>query len=361
MKNRRVLLSATVVAIATFCIVTVAGPAIAGEEGPSDRHSRIVGGTEAGDGEYPFMAEIYDKATHRHICGGALINKGMVITAAHCLEGYEPAELAVAVGRTDRSDSGQGQDFGVVETRLHPRFTEGETSRGYDVGWLWMDGLAEGVQPVSFPTSGTDALLAPGSEATVTGWGVQGQDQVNFPDRLRKVDVPILSSAECAVNGAGFNKLTDLCAGVAGKSFGGGDSGGPLFKVIDGQVFQIGIVSRSLGYAQQGAPGVYTSTSSRELWVPVFTADTPPENASVGMAFEYTFKADKILARSVKYSFTEGSRVPSGLKLNPDTGVLSGAPDATNVNGIFEFSVAATSDAGTTEGARHRIAILPTQ
>lgn len=56
------------------------------ENGTNDRQSRIMNGTIASDGQYPWAAyvRIYwpDGAGN---CGGAILNKFWVITAAHCV------------------------------------------------------------------------------------------------------------------------------------------------------------------------------------------------------------------------------------------------------------------------------------
>ena len=50
---------------------------------------RIVGGSEAGDGEFPWQVSLRSiggiGATH--FCGGSVIDKDWVLTAAHCCAG----------------------------------------------------------------------------------------------------------------------------------------------------------------------------------------------------------------------------------------------------------------------------------
>ena len=48
-------------------------------------HERIVNGKVANIGDYPYMA-LLKMVDGRYSCGGSLINKWYVLTAAHCIE-----------------------------------------------------------------------------------------------------------------------------------------------------------------------------------------------------------------------------------------------------------------------------------
>ena len=58
---------------------------------PAKHNKRIVGGTEAPIGEYPWLALLgYTKGRSgpiRFLCGGSLIGDRYVITASHCVTG----------------------------------------------------------------------------------------------------------------------------------------------------------------------------------------------------------------------------------------------------------------------------------
>jgi len=46
---------------------------------------QIVGGVDAPDGLYPYQASLRRSNDKKHFCGGAVISKNHIITAAHCL------------------------------------------------------------------------------------------------------------------------------------------------------------------------------------------------------------------------------------------------------------------------------------
>ena len=54
---------------------------------------QILGGREAEPGDLPFMALLgYKQPNYRilYICGGTVINRYYVLTAAHCITGQQP-------------------------------------------------------------------------------------------------------------------------------------------------------------------------------------------------------------------------------------------------------------------------------
>jgi secreted trypsin-like serine protease len=49
--------------------------------------ARIIGGSSARAGQFPFAAAIYKTTEHgRYFCGGALISNEWILTAGHCVE-----------------------------------------------------------------------------------------------------------------------------------------------------------------------------------------------------------------------------------------------------------------------------------
>lgn len=227
----------------------------------------IIGGTEQPNGSYPFMAALLvkgqGKPLDRHFCGGSLIEPNMVMTAAHCVMGAKPKHIETVVGRTVLSKKNQGQLRKVTDIVVHPRFAKNKPA--YDLAVLTLNKPINGITPVRLPTVGTDALIRPGAEATAIGWGTTNTERPTHPDRLRAVNVPILSHVECKAAFPFYDTKVNVCAGVEGKDSCSGDSGGPLFRKLQGRVYQIGVVSYG-DCAEQGAPGVYTYTGSSKVW-----------------------------------------------------------------------------------------------
>lgn len=231
----------------------------------------IIGGGDAGDSEYPFMAAVGVELNGSFIqfCGAALIAPRFVVTAAHCTEGFEVADARVVLGSTDL-DAGQTRQIRAMT--MHPEYN-GDVTLGNDIA-VWE--LAEPIDFLFFPDlftvelagPPTSDLMLPGALATTIGWGASDTGSA----LLQEVHVPIASDEECS---AGYPEVesfaTQLCAGASegGIDSCSGDSGGPLMvRDPERDVWiHAGVTSWGDGCALPGRPGVYARTAALSDWV----------------------------------------------------------------------------------------------
>ena len=202
-------------------------------------------------------------------CGGSIIAPTAVLTAAHCVEDTSANQLDV-LGGTIRLGNGSGQRVRATKIHLHPRWNTNTTA--YDAAVIEVDRpLTSAPVPVVQP--GQEALFAPGTDATVTGWGDLADGGGQYPQVLQKVTVPMVSDASCRSSyGRQFEASSMVCAGLTqgGKDSCQGDSGGPL-AVRNGRAWvQVGVVSWGDGCAQPNAPGVYTRLSNLSGFIAPF-------------------------------------------------------------------------------------------
>ncbi|WP_329059566.1 S1 family peptidase [Amycolatopsis sp. NBC_01480] len=238
-KSARVL-TGTVLAAATAVV------------GPVAPAGAVVGGEKASLAEYPYAVYLEDDHGTQY-CGGTIISRSAIVTAAHCATAVDAAKVRVVAGREDRRDD-TGISLAVSRVWQHPRFTA--VGKGDDVAVMTVRGRLPG----SAADLGRDeGLYAAGTKATVLGWG-RVADGGERSDYLRRAVVPVMGDAGCRTGYPEHSPSSMLCAGYpeGGIDACKGDSGGPL--VVDGRL--IGIVSYGDGCAKPGKPGVYTRVSA---------------------------------------------------------------------------------------------------
>jgi len=236
------------------------------------KKSRIVGGQEAKPAEFPwqvaFRWESYYGYTNL-FCGGSLIDKKWVVSAAHCFQRMKrpPFELKVVLGEFDvNNDDGNEVIIGAKQVINHPRYND--HTKDYDISLVELKSEAsfsDYVKPVCLPTSSSN--FPPGKMCTVTGFGLlrEGGQQAT---KLMKADVPIIDNNKCSVN---YGKISELklCAGYDQGKIDAcqGDSGGPLVCSENGKAYLAGVVSYGIGCARPRYPGVYANVKSLMNWI----------------------------------------------------------------------------------------------
>ena len=83
---------------------------------------RVIGGTDATAGEWPWQAKLETKDSGFN-CGGSLIAPAWVMTAAHCIADKDPGMYSVTLGDLNREKSdGTEQKFSVKRVVVHPKY-----------------------------------------------------------------------------------------------------------------------------------------------------------------------------------------------------------------------------------------------
>lgn len=254
---------------------------------------RIVGGNKTGVFDYPWMALLFyntGRPVPEYRCGGSLITKRYVLTAAHCVTSLPPnlSLIGVRLGdhnlATERDCDKEAdglevvcaeryQDFGIESTHFHPEYSRAKLHN--DIALLRLNGDADfrpqNVRPVCMPIG--SAVNMSKKKVTITGWGATELGPRS--QELLQVQLSLVDTDECAKI---YKKKTQIwykqiCAGgKRGMDSCSGDSGGPLQtpEIYEGNVkyIQYGIVSFGPNNCgTEGAPGVYTRITYYMDWI----------------------------------------------------------------------------------------------
>uniref|UniRef100_A0A3Q3ITY0 Peptidase S1 domain-containing protein n=1 Tax=Monopterus albus TaxID=43700 RepID=A0A3Q3ITY0_MONAL len=252
-------------AICVAMLVTLLTPVC----GQAVLNTRIVGGQSAPPGSWPWQVGLVRNGSF--FCGGSLINRKWVMTAAQCLPSNDTSNLLVLMGRQSLATSSPSEVFRTVTQIInHPNFNPATLDN--DIALVRLS------SPVNFTThvlpiclAASDSTFYNGTDAWVTGWGNVGSGVAPpVPYDLREVDVPVVGNRQCNCD-YGVGTITDnmMCAGspAGGKGTCQGDGGGPLVSKQGGRWIQGGIVSFGIGCSLPNFPGVYTRVSQYQSWI----------------------------------------------------------------------------------------------
>lgn len=252
---------------------------------------RIIGGVSGQATHWPGMValRIYNEARNRaeYFCGGTIIDEGVALTAAHCLEGFEASAaqnavlfgddvLQLVVGVDNLETVGAEQILRAVDFVVPLDY--GSATDGKDIALVFFEGAYDG--PFMRLGGVGNAAETGGAFAIVAGFGLteetlaaggaslfreRGGGATFFAgsSRLRETTVPLVPQAVCRARYRGAGAITDeqVCAGYqsGGRDSCQGDSGGPLVLLdADRCPVQIGVVSWGEGCAEVESYGVYS-------------------------------------------------------------------------------------------------------
>ncbi|XP_038835123.1 transmembrane protease serine 6-like isoform X5 [Salvelinus namaycush] len=231
--------------------------------------SRVVGGVNATEGEWPWQVSL--QIGGRHVCGGALVYSQWVVSAAHCFydDRLSPRAWTVYLGKFLLNRSSQMEDAIRVQQILLHQYYDDET-HDYDLALLRLERPAAPgtlAQPACLPSP--THQQEPELLCWVTGWGAlrEGGTPSNV---LQKVDVRLVSEEACFRSYGYMVTPRMLCAGYRSgeKDACQGDSGGPLVcQENSGRWFLAGVVSWGKGCGRADYYGVYTRVTKLTGWI----------------------------------------------------------------------------------------------
>jgi len=245
--------------------------------------SYILGGVEAGQGEFPHqLSQDRLGGAWSHSCGASLLANNRALSAAHCVQGAAVTILRVIAGLHHRNDHNNGaQISNLASYTIHQQYNQGAETFNNDIAVLHLATPINANNVVGLGAIGYAVLPADNSDqyaeetVTISGWGRNGAPNT-LPNELRKVAIRVLSQIECntrmqpvsgALTGPGQICVYDN-AQAAGSC--NGDSGGPMNRPAGNGWTVIGVTSWGIqggGVCLPSYPSAYTRTSYFLAWI----------------------------------------------------------------------------------------------
>ncbi|MFZ1478525.1 MAG: serine protease [Sphingorhabdus sp.] len=249
---------------------------------------RSTGGARVGGSSAPWQAQIYFPNVAKefkpmlekrvplwalqHYCGGALVAKNWVITAAHCIDdSMKRAGYKVRLGQKNLN-GGVGWTYRINQVF---RYSPYAPRKGGDLALIRISSET-GVEPP--PSQVRPITLFPGGDIpagrsiNVYGWGRQSDRGLGASQILLSVGLEVMDRNDCSPKGKKLGWTIGegfLCAKAPGDADAktcSGDSGGPVIDNVTKKL--VGVVSGGgPKCAKDDDPSFYTRIGAYRPWI----------------------------------------------------------------------------------------------
>uniref|UniRef100_A0A8C9PX60 Transmembrane serine protease 12 n=1 Tax=Spermophilus dauricus TaxID=99837 RepID=A0A8C9PX60_SPEDA len=186
--------------------------------------SRIVGGSDAQDGAWPWIVSLQIRYGRflAHICAGSLVKDRWVLTAAHCTrDARDPLQWRAVMGtNTVNMSQAYTKRIKVKAISIHPDFIM-ETYEN-DIALFYLKKpvmFNDYIQPICLPFD-VFQNLDENTKCFISGWG-RTKEEGNGTNTLQEAEVHYISRTICNSEWSyrGVIPNTSFCAGDENGSF----------------------------------------------------------------------------------------------------------------------------------------------
>ncbi|CAK1578014.1 unnamed protein product [Parnassius mnemosyne] len=221
---------------------------------------RIVGGRYATCEEFPHQVSLV--INNSFFCGGFIVSKRFILTAAHCVKNADPPNVIVSSGSTFHTN---GTILPLIEITIHPEYNKPIFEK--DVAVMKTAKPIQFnscTQPIKLPPKGL--TLKSGIVITASGWGRTQRGAPQILERLMAVNLTVVNHMLCQVAYFVLDITKNMLCADGDFFFGRAntcedDSGGV------GAIDRIarGIVSFGRECGQPLSPSVFTDISAPDI------------------------------------------------------------------------------------------------
>lgn len=241
--------------------------------------SRIINGVPSYKGQFPyytFMLIDIDE-DNQQICGGAIIDKEWILTAAHCVNGTQGVSLVVGSWKLpDRNETRQFFKVDLSQIVLHANYSRKPNQN--DIALIRLS------EPIQFNKYVKPVKLSSKCESTenldvlVVGNGIQDEaEDYKMPAVLQYTKLKTMTDRKCIQYYPFISSKQKICAGNRdGSSACYGDSGGPLIRTKDNALIGILNFTHKSG-CFGGYPQVFSNIFYYYSWISEITSIKLPE------------------------------------------------------------------------------------
>ncbi|XP_017109127.2 serine protease SP24D-like [Drosophila bipectinata] len=248
--------------VGTWLLIVLALLSSSVQSAPANGVGRIVGGEDATKGQFPHQISLRNGGSHS--CGGSILSKNFILTAAHCVTNenangeHIPVDvdrLSIRAGSNDRFSG--GQLIQVAEIIVHESYGDFLN----DIALLKLESpliFSSNIQPIAIATQNTPA----DADIIISGWG-RLKHMGDLPRYLQYNTLKSISPERCEeLIEFGFEGELCLIHEVDNGAC-NGDSGGPA--IYNNEV--VGIAGFVVGGCGSSYPDGYARVYYFRDWI----------------------------------------------------------------------------------------------